>query len=202
MKLQEIQNILEIPDSTLSDWDKNPKRKQLMKLLRSLDVETAQTLLDKEDFTPKYSPHTRKIKLDKTLFRQDLLYSREDSSVIDIDNLISIYLKQPNQDDTNTLLYLFGTQRVRKLLEKNKEHMPVEDYEEALEQIEYGLSSRQYQKTHTLPSIEEIIQKPKQRYIDILHQKYSKEEILKMAAGNNTSYPVLFKLKKMLGERA
>ena len=202
MKLQEIQNILDIPDSTLSDWDKNPKRKKLMKLLRSLDVKTTHILLEKEDFTPKYSPYTRKIKLDKSLFRQDLLYSRENSSIIDINNLISIYLKQPNQDDTNTLLYLFGTARVRKTLQKNKKYMPLVDYEEALQQVEYAISSSQYKKTYKVPPIEEIVKKPKQRFIDILRQQYSKEEILKIAANNDVSYPIIFKLQKMLGKEA
>lgn len=200
MKLQEIYKILEIPDSTLSDWDKNPKRKKLMKLLRALDKKTVETLLEKEDFTPKYSIHTRKMKLDKRLFKQDLFHSREDGSVIDIDNLISIYLKQPNQDDTNTLLYLFGAKRVQKTLEKNKKHMTTQDYNEAQEQIEYSISSKRYQKKYTIPPIEEILKRPKKRYIDILHQKYSNSEILEIAAANNISYPALFQLKKMIGE--
>ena len=200
MKLQEIYKILEIPDSTLSDWDKNPKRKKLMKLLRALDKKTVETLLEKEDFTPKYSIHTRKMKLDKRLFKQDLFYSREDGSVIDIDNLISIYLKQPNQDDTNTLLYLFGAKRVKKTLEKNKKHMTTQDYNEAEEQIEYSISSKRYQKKYTIPPIEEILKRPKKRYIDILHQKYSNSEILEIAVANNISYPALFQLRKMIGE--
>jgi hypothetical protein len=202
MKLQEIQNILDIPDSTLSDWDKNPKRKKLMKLLRSLDVKTTHILLEKEDFTPKYSPYTRKIKLDKSLFKKDLLHSRENSSIIDIDNLISIYLKQPNQDDTNTLLYLFGAARVRKILQKNKKYIPLVDYEEALQQVEYAISSSQYKKIYKVPPIEEIVKKPKQRFIDILRQQYSKEEILKIAANNDVSFPIIFKLQKMLGIEA
>jgi len=202
MRLQDMQNLLDIPVSTLSDWDKNPKRQKLMKLLRALDIEDVETLLEKEAFTPKYSPRTRKIKLHKEWFAKDLLYSREDGSIIEIDNLIAIYLKQPNQKDTNKLLYLFGSKRVKKVLDKIKTDLDEKDYKEAKEQIEYALSANEYKKHHKLPSISEIVKEPKERYVELLQKQYSKEEILSMAVANNASYPSLFKLKKVMGYEA
>ena len=202
MKLQDIQNILEIPDSTLSDWDKNPKRKKLMKLLRALDKKEVNILLEQEEFTPKYSIQTRKIKLNKNLFKKDLLYSRENNSIIEIDNLIAIYLKQPNQTDTHTLLYLFGSKRVKKVLQKVQQYIDIKDYNEAKEQIEYAISKTRYQTNYVLPAVESIMKEPKERYIEILQEKYSKDKIISMAISNNVSYSSLFKLKKIIGYEA
>ncbi len=198
MKLQEIENILGIADSTLSDWDRNPRRKKLMKLLRALNKKEVLLLLESEEFTPKYSSKTRKIKLHKKWFQKDLLYSREDNSLIEIDNLIAIYLKQPNQVDTNTLLYLFGTTRVKKVLKKTEETLDPVDYNEAKEQIEYAISKKRYKKEHPLPPVEKILANPKERYIEMLQEKYSKKRIIAMAEANNLSYNAMFKIKKLL----
>ena len=198
MKLQEIENILGIADSTLSDWDRNPRRKKLMKLLRALNKKEVLLLLESEEFTPKYSSKTRKIKLHKKWFQKDLLYSREDNSLIEIDNLIAIYLKQPNQVDINTLLYLFGTTRIKKILKKTEETLDPVDYNEAKEQIEYAISKKRYKKEHPLPPVEKILANPKERYIEMLQEKYSKKRIIAMAEANNLSYNAMFKIKKLL----
>ena len=200
MKPKEIEEILGIADSTLSDWDKNPSRQRLMKLLRTIDKKEVLALLEQENFTPKYSPNTKRIKLRKKWFKQDLLYSREDNSVIDIDNLVAIYLKQPNQSDTNTLLYLFGAKRLNKVLEKIKEHIAPQDYNEAKEQIEYAISKESYKSKYPLPDIKTIFANPKERHLEILQERYSTKKILSMAQANNCSYNALFKLKKMVGE--
>ena len=171
-----------------------------MKLLRSIDKKEALALLEQKDFTPKYSPNTKRIKLRKSWFKKDLLYSREDNSVIDIDNLIAIYLRQPNQSDTNTLLYLFGAKRLNKVLEDIKEHIAPQDYNEAKEQIEYAISKEKYKSKYPLPDIKTIFTNPKERYLEILQERYSTKKILSMAQANNCSYNALFKFKKMVGE--
>jgi len=201
MRLQEIEKTLGIADSTLSDWDRNPQRKKLMKLLRTLSKKEALFLLESEVFTPKYSSKTRKIKLQKKWFQKDLLYSREDNSLIEIDNMIAIYLKQPNQVDTNTLLYLFGSTRMKKVLQKIEAILDPIDYKEAKEQIEYAISKKRYKKEHPLPSLEKILENPKERYIEILQEKYSKKRIISMAEANNISYNAMFKIKKIVGEK-
>ena len=201
MKLQEIENILGIADSTLSDWDRNPQRKKLMKLLRVLSKKEVLSLLESEEFTPKYSPKTRKIKLHKEWFQKDLLYSREDNSLIEIDNLIAVYLKQPNQADINTLLYLFGSTRLKRVLKKIEDTLDLVDYNEAKEQIEYAISKKRYKKEHPLPPVEKILENPKERYIEMLQEKYSKKRIIAMAEANNISYNAMFKIKKIVGEQ-
>ena len=201
MKLQEIENILGIADSTLSDWDRNPQRKKLMKLLRVLSKKEVLSLLESEEFTPKYSPRTRKIKLHKEWFQKDLLYSREDNSLIEIDNLIAVYLKQPNQADINTLLYLFGSTRLKRVLKKIEDTLDLVDYNEAKEQIEYAISKKRYKKEHPLPPVEKILENPKERYIEMLQEKYSKKRIIAMAEANNISYNAMFKIKKIVGEQ-
>jgi len=201
MKLQEIENILGIADSTLSDWDRNLQRKKLMKLLRVLSKKEVLSLLESEEFTPKYSTKTRKIKLHKEWFQKDLFYSREDNSLIEINNLIAIYLKQPNQADTNTLLYLFGSTRVKRVLKKIEDTLDPADYNEAKEQIEYAISKKRYKKEHPLPPVEKILANPKERYIEMLQEKYSKKRIIAMAEANNISYNAMFKIKKIVGEQ-
>ena len=201
MRLQEIGNILCIANSTLSDWDRNPQRKKLMKLLRTLSKKEVLSLLESEEFTPKYSPKTRKIKLHKKWFQKDLLYSREDNSLIEINNLIAIYLKQPNQADTNTLLSLFGSTRVKSVLKKIEVSLDPVDYNEAKEQIEYAISKKRYKKEYPLPPVEKILANPKERYIEMLQEKYSKERIIAMAEANNISYNAMFKIKKIVGEQ-
>jgi len=200
MRLQEIENILGIADSTLSDWDRNPQRKKLMKLLRTLSKKEVLSLLESEEFTPKYSPKTRKIKLQKKWFQKDLFYSRENNSLMEIDNLIAIYLKQPNQADTNTLLYLFGSTRVKRVLKKIEAILDSVDYNEAKEQVEYAISKKRYKKEHPLPPIEKVLENPKERYIEMLQEKYSKKRIIAMAEANNISYNAMFKIKKIVGE--
>ena len=201
MRLQEIGNILGIANSTLSDWDRNPQRKKLMKLLRTLSKKEVLSLLESEEFTPKYSPKTRKIKLHKKWFQKDLLYSREDNSLIGINNLIAIYLKQPNQADTNTLLSLFGSTRVKSVLKKIEVSLDPVDYNEAKEQIEYAISKKRYKKEYPLPPVEKILANPKERYIEMLQEKYSKERIIAMAEANNISYNAMFKIKKIVSEQ-
>jgi len=56
-------------------------------------------------------PRTQNIKLNKKLYKKDLLWSREDGTAISIRNLITIYLNTPNQEDTITLLKQFGGAR-------------------------------------------------------------------------------------------
>jgi len=49
-----------------------------------------------------------------------------------------------------------------------------------------------------LPSVEKILANPKERYIEMLQEKYSKKRIIAMAEANNISYNDMFKIKKLL----
>lgn len=165
MTTTQITQIFHISDSNLSDLESNPKRQKLLTLLRSMSVDDVQSYLQPKNIPSKFSPKTRFIKLRKEWFKIDLLWSRQDRSLIKINTLISIYLSTPNQNDTETLLRLFGIERVRLVLSKLKENMNLEDYAEAHEQIDFAVASEKYFQTHTIPPIEELLHHPKTRYI-------------------------------------
>ena len=199
MTTNEIETILGVPNSTLSDWNNSDKRNSLAKLLQAIDLSTAQSLIDKQTQKPKVSPRTQSIKLNKKLYRKDLLWSREDGTVISIKNLITIYLNTPNQEDTRTLLKQFGEERVLHILEKNKAFMNMYDYKEVKEQIEYAISPKEYQDKYSLPSFKTIAAEPKHRYLEILAKQFSPNKVLEMLKEYNISYPALFKIQKTLG---
>lgn len=92
MTTTQITQIFHISDSTLSDWESNPKRQKLLTLLRSMSVDDVQSYLQPKNIPSKFSLKTRFIKLRKEWFAIDLLWSCQDRSLIKINTLISIYL--------------------------------------------------------------------------------------------------------------
>ncbi len=199
MTTAEITQFFHIADSTLSDWESNPKRQKLLTLLRTISLDEAETYLQPKNTPPKFSPKTRFVKLRKEWFSIDLLWSRQDHSLIEINSLISIYLSTPNQEDTQTLIRLFGIERVRTILIKLSNTMPIEDYNEAKEQIEFAIDSKTYFQDHPLPPIEELLRHPKKRYITYLTKQYTADELVKMAQDQKVPFNTLFQIKKMTG---
>jgi hypothetical protein len=202
MTTQEIQKLLSIPNSTLHDWENSKKREKLIKLLQGLDYKTASEIIKTYKPTAKYSSSTRKIKLNKKYFKRDLLWSLSDRSDIEINHLITIYLLTPEQDDTAVLLKLFGYERVIKVLKKIKKQIHHDDYQEALEQIEYANDSENFFKKYHLPSLDKILKYPRKRYIEKLLTRYSTQQILDLAKEQHVSFPALFQLKKITGVAA
>lgn len=198
MTNKEIQLLLDIPTSTMSDWDKSPKRAKLAKLLKNMDKESAEELLSIEDTSPKYSLKTQKIKLDKKLFTKDILWAYEDGSEVAIKTLISALFNIPNQEDTAKLIKLFGEKRVRNTLKKSKPIILEEDYQEMEEQILYVTSPNEYYNKYELPSMDEILHNPKQRHIEKLMEIYSEEELLDIAKSKNINLTTLLQIKKIL----
>ena len=199
MTTKEITQLLNIPHSTLSDWESSDKRKKLAKLLRALAHEDVMEIINAKEDKTKYSEQTRKIRLNKKLFTKDLLWSRQDGSQIEVRNLIAIYLNTPNQEDTHTLLKLFGYERVFSVLQNHRSAMPEEDYRESLEQIEYAKEPETYFNNHPLPVLEQVLMRPKKRYIDALVKRYDASEIVNMAKEYGASFPSIFQIKKMTG---
>jgi hypothetical protein len=202
MTTQEIQQLLNIADSTLSDWENSPKRKNLVRLLRALKSDDVANIINAKNPHPKYSEHTRTIRLSKKLFTKDLFWSRQDGSMIDIKNLITVYLSNPNQEDTEVLINLFGYTRVLSVLNQIRPSMYEEDYSEALEQIQYAQEPEIFYTLHTIPPIEEIVKKPKQRYINQLIKHYNPSEIIKLAQKHGAPFSSIFQIKKMTGDNA
>lgn len=199
MTTVEITQVFQISDSTLSDWQSNPKRKNLLTLLRTMNIEEVEAYLCSQKIPPKFSPKTRFIKLRKNWFSIDLLWSRQDRSVIDINSLISVYLLTPNQDDTEALIRLFGIERVRSILMKLKSTIPDEDFQEASEQLEFAMDSKSYYESHPLPSLENLLRHPKKRYIVYLSKHYTAEQLVQMAQEKKVPFNSLFQIKKMAG---
>ena len=199
MTTAQIRQFFHIADSTQSDWESNPKRQKLITLLRSISPEEVDTYLSSRNISPKFSPKTRLIKLRKEWFNIDLLWSRQDRSLIEINTLISIYLVTPNQEDTEALIRLFGIERVTSVLMKLKSKMPLEDFNEAKEQLEFAMDADNYFKEHPLPSLEELLRHPKKRYIAYLSNQYSADELVKMAQAKKVPFNSLFQIKKMTG---
>lgn len=199
MTTAEITQLFQLADSTLSDWESNPKRQKLLTLLRTISLDEAKQYLQPQNVPPKFSSKTRFIKLRKEWFSIDLLWSRQDHSLIEINSLISIYLSTPNQEDTQTLIRLFGIERVRSILMKLRNTMPVEDYNEASEQIEFAINPETYFEAHPLPALEELLRHPKKRYITYLNTLYSADELVKMAQEKKVPFNALFQIKKMAG---
>ena len=199
MTTAEITQFFHIADSTLSDWESNPKRQKLFILLRTISLDEVETYLQPKNIPSKFSPKTRFIKLRKEWFTIDLLWSRQDHSPIEINNLISIYLSTPNQEDSKTLIRLFGIERVSSILIKLENTMPIEDYNEASEQIEFSIDPETYFEVHPLPSLEELLRHPKKRYITYLTKQYSADELVKMAQDRKVPFNTLFQIKKMTG---
>lgn len=198
----EITQTFQIADSTLSDWESNPKRKNLLTLLRAMSLEEAENYLNSQKIPPKFSTKTRFIKLKKEWFSIDLLWSRQDRSVVEINSLISVYLSTPNQDDSEVLIRLFGIERVKTVLMKIKDTMPIQDFHEAKEQLEYTIDPESYYKSHSLPSLENLLKHPKKRYITYLTKQYTPEEIVQMAQEKKVAFNALFQIKKMTGVSA
>lgn len=199
MTTQEIQQLLFIADSTLSDWENSPKRKNLVRLLRALKSDDVEKIINAKSPHPKYSEHTRNIRLNKKLFTKDLLWSRQDGSMIEIKNLIAVYISTPNQEDIDTLVNLFGYKRVMQILNQLRASMHNSDYVEVLEQIQYAQEPEAFYAAHLIPPIEEIVKKPKKRYIDQLIKQYSPSDIVAMAQKYGAPFTSIFQIKKMTG---
>jgi hypothetical protein len=198
MTTAQISQMFHISDSTLSDWESNPKRQRLLTLLRSMSADEVQFYMQPKNIPSKFSSKTRFIKLRKEWFVIDLLWSRQNRSLIEINTLISIYLSTPNQNDTQMLLRLFGVERVQSVLSKLKETMALEDYNEAKEQIDFVMDTEGYYTTHPLPPMEELLRHPKVRYITYLAKQYSADELVKMAQERNVPFNAIFQIKKIM----
>ena len=140
----EISKILNIPSNTLTDWSKKKsKRNPLYTFLSKLKLDEAKKigarkLTINDDL--KFSKKAKTVKLDKTWFYTDLLWSSGNEQRIGINRLISIYMSNPDQRNTDVLIRLFGKERIEEVINNNF------DFDEntkrikevALEQVAYG----------------------------------------------------------------
>lgn len=198
MTTSEIRKNFGIASSTLSDWGRDPAKKRLAMLLRAIDGETAGKLIRTQSDAPKYAPVTRRIKLDKKLFSRDLLWSVQDGDSVEIDKLITLYLDQPDEDDTKVLRRLFGTERLEKTAKKRIRPLDGAAYAEAMEQIAYAEDPEIFYAHRPSPTLEGFLARPKKREAKWLVEHYGKEAVLRAAEQQTDSFARLFRIRKMV----
>lgn len=198
MTTSEIKKNFGIASSTLSDWGREPAKKHLAMLLRAIDVETADRLIQAQLNTPKYSQVTRKIKLDKKVFCRDFFWSVQDGDIVEIDKIITLYLDQPDEDDTKAMLQLFGAERLKKTAQKRLRPSDEAAYTEAMEQIAYAEDPERFYADHPLPTLEHFLTHPKKREAKWLVEHYGKDTVLRAAEQNTDSFTALFRIRKMV----
>lgn len=118
MDIREILETFNLSISTLRDWSKKSSSKHKLFLhLRSLPSKNG-SIQDSEvksdDTEPMFDPKAKTVKLDKSWFFTDMLWSSRDGVRIGIDRLITIYMNNPYQQHTDRLVDLFGRKRVER----------------------------------------------------------------------------------------
>jgi hypothetical protein len=194
----EIKETFGIAASTLSDWGRDPAKKRLAMLLRAIDEETAEKLVREQSHAPKYSSVTRRIKLDKKVFGRDLLWSVQDGDTVEIDKIITLYLDQPDEDDTKTLIKLFGAERLKKTADKRIKTSGERAYAEAMEQIAYAEDPEGFYTNRSHPTLEHFWGHPKKREAKWLVEHYGEDAVLEAAQRQQLSFAELFRIKKMV----
>lgn len=127
-----------------------------------------------------------------------MLWSVQDGDIVSINKIIAAYLTSLNQQDSFTLLRLFGEKRVLAILSKLKESTPARDYQEAMDQIFYVLHPEEYRSRVPKKSVQDILTHLTQRDIDILLLSMNKEEILAFAHRLNLSSTRVYYLKQLI----
>jgi predicted DNA-binding transcriptional regulator AlpA len=201
MTINKIEEKLGISKSTFYDLNKkNHKRRNLAKLLSAIDEKEVDRLIklaeDEERLQPIYSTKTRKIKLQKEWFVNDLFWSSPNNIPIKIENIITVYMNRSNQIDTDKLCKFFGIDRMYKTVNKYIENS--HNKKEAIRQISYyesKISKKSY--AYTKDELENNFYKqPKQRIVDYYCKKYGKAKVLNMIS--DSSFTVKFQVKKMI----
>ena len=142
----QISDLLNIPHNTLADWSKEKSNRNfLYTFLTKITIDEANEIDARElslNNEPIFSKKAKTVKLDKTWFYTDLLWSSGDQQRIGINRLISIYMSNPDQRNTDVLIKLFGKSRIRETINKyfdfNDDTKNVKEL--AQEQLEYGFT--------------------------------------------------------------
>ena len=136
----------------------------------------------KKNNLPQFPESTKIIELDKSWFSFDLFWSSANKHETTVDNIVVIYMLEPQQEATDTLCKLFGYDRVHKITIDNLNE-PEEKYilKEGLRQLEYYKAISE-NKEFTLNARElytNYLKIPKQRVIDFHCKKYGTKLVLK-----------------------
>ncbi|MFT5659914.1 MAG: hypothetical protein ACI9TV_000547 [Sulfurimonas sp.] len=187
----EISNMLDIPSNTVSDWSKTKsKRNTLYTFLSKMNLDEVKTIdsrKNKIDNEPKFNKKAKTVKLDKSWFYTDLLWSSGNEQRIGINRIISIYMSNPQQRNTDSLIKLFGAERIETVINKNF------DFDDrtknvkatALEQVHYGFTPIKIENRKKLVINTDKLSKQltgaSQKRIDSIVSKVGKSIILEAA---------------------
>ncbi|MDF1884523.1 hypothetical protein JHD49_11285 [Sulfurimonas sp. SAG-AH-194-C21] len=187
----EISNMLDIPSNTIADWSKTKsKRYKLYTFLSKMNLDEAETIhsrKNKTDNKPRFNKKAKTVKLDKSWFYTDLLWSSGNGQRIGINRIISIYMSSPEQRNTDSLIKLFGADRIETVINENFDfdNKTKSVKATALEQVHYGFTPIKIENRKNLVINTEKLSKQltgaSQKRIDSIVSKVGKSTILEAA---------------------
>jgi len=193
----EISKILDIPSNTIADWSKTKsKRNKLYSFLSKMkldEVKKINSRKNKTDDKPKFSKKAKSVKLDKSWFYTDLLWSSGNEQRIGINRIISIYMSNPEQRNTDSLIKLFGADRIETVINDNFDfdNRTKSVKTTALEQVHYGFApiKRKYKRKLVINTdkLSKQLTGATQKRIDRIVSKVDKNIILE--AARKVSFP-------------
>jgi len=210
----EISNMLDIPSNTIADWSKTKsKRNKLYTFLSKMkldEVKIINSRKNKSSDKPKFSKKAKTVKLDKNWFYTDLLWSSGNEQRIGINRIISIYMSNPEQRNTDSLIKLFGAERIELVINNNF------DFDDktknvkatALEQVHYGftpISTKNRKKlTVDTEKLSKQLAGASQKKIDKIISKVDEKIVLEAAHKVKfpESYAIEDKIEYALGKIA
>ena len=207
MNIDEMALVFDIPASTLRDWSKKESKKnKLFRYLESVstvDVKQNKKRNGSKKTSAVFSPKAKSVKLDKSWFSGDLLWSYGDGKRIGIDHLIVIYMLKAFQRNTDKLVALFGKARVKRCIQSNLEESKAKDV--AVLQLAYACRSTatnrasiKRRRTLNTAKMIGVMNKGSQKQIDHIYNRIGAEkmiEIAKLADTKFVSKSIILKVK-------
>ena len=208
----EISKILDIPSNTVADWSKiKSKRNKLYTFLSKMNLDEMNTINSRKIDSgkkPKFSKKAKTVKLDKSWFYTDLLWSSGNEQRIGINRIISVYMSSPEQRNTDALIKLFGAERIETVINDNFDfdNRTKSVKTTALEQVRYGFAPIKRKDKRKLvintDKLSKQLRGASQKRIDAIVSKVDKSTILEAACkvGFPQSYAIEDKIEYAIGK--
>ncbi len=146
---------------------------------------------------PVYSNEIINIKLNKRWFKIDLFWPTANNAILEIDNIIAVYMSRSNQVDTDKICQLFGADRALAMINKHVENDL--NKEEAFQQVNYYQCKLYNQKfTINTYEVERIFRRPKQRVVDYLCELNGPDNLAEEVSVKKVSFSNRNQFKKMI----
>ncbi len=172
-------------------------------MVTTKDVERTRKDKGSKQASVVFSPKAKSVKLDKSWFSGDLLWSYGDGKRIGIDHLIVIYMLKPYQRNTDKLVTLFGKERVARCIQNNLKDTRTKNA--ALLQLKYAChntttnrASIGKHRVFNSDKMIEVMRKGSQKQIDHIYNRIGAKrmvEIAKLADTKFVSKTIIQKVK-------